>query len=133
MARREDIHLVLFSNNLTRERVQSIDSFNFIAEKFNTNSMLFVHRDDFDSIAPHSKGSTVKIHVVAGVLHIHELAQQVITIYLIPALKSDHLLHIFFGRTQTVNTRNSRDHNNIAASQKGICSRVPQAFYFFID
>ena len=133
MARREDIHLVFLSNNLTSERVQSIDSLNFIAEKFNTNSMLFVHRDDFDSIAPHPKGSTVKIHVVAGVLHIHELAQQIITIYLIPALKSDHLLHIFFGRTQTVNTRNSRDHNNIAASQKGIRSRVPQTFYFFID
>ena len=75
MARREDIHLIFLSNNLTSERVQSINSLNLIAEEFNTNSMLFVHRNNFDSIAPYPKGSAVEVHVVAGVLHIHELAQ----------------------------------------------------------
>ena len=57
------------------ERVKARDSIHFVAEKLETNRFFIgCCRIDFDDIAAHSKLPARKIHIIAFVKHIDELA-----------------------------------------------------------
>ena len=73
--RREDIHLLLLADDLTRQWVQRVDLVDLVAEELDADRQLFVHRDDLDGVAAHPEGATREGEIVARVLHPDELAQ----------------------------------------------------------
>lgn len=68
------------------ERVQLNDALHLVAEELNSYRRLFVGRDDFQGIAADAKLSTGQVHVVALVMHVHQLAHQLAPIPNLPNL-----------------------------------------------
>ena len=61
MRGREDVHFGFFADDLAGERVQGVDSFNFVAKELDTDRVFFVHGDDFDGIATDAEGAAVEV------------------------------------------------------------------------
>src|SRR5690606_20879338 len=70
---RDSVNLL---NDLTTDRVKVIQRLDLVAEEFDANGKLFVHRNDLDRVAPHPEVSAYKLDVVALVLHIDEAPKQ---------------------------------------------------------
>ncbi|SIN00422.1 Uncharacterised protein [Mycobacteroides abscessus subsp. abscessus] len=114
----EHVHLRLLPDHLSGQRVQGMDGFDLIPEELDADRVLLVHRDDLHGVPAHPEGPAVEVHVIAGVLHVHELAQQGIPVDLLPLPQSHHLPHVFLGRTQAVDAGDGGDHDDVAPGQQ---------------
>ena len=73
-----------------------------VAEELDTHGQLLVHRDDLHRVAAHAERAAGERDVVALVLHVHELAQQLVAVDLLPLLEEQHAPGVFLGRAQAV-------------------------------
>ena len=76
MRRGEDRQLVAHGEDLTRERIEILDGLDGVAHELDACGDLLVGRLDIHDVAAHPEARASKVHVVARVLEVRELAQQ---------------------------------------------------------
>ena len=132
MASREDVHLVLFADNLAGQWMQGHDLLDLITKHLNSDCELFIHRNDLYGIAADAEGASFKCNVIALVLNIHELSKERVSIDRVTDAKADHAIDILLWRTEAIDTRDGRDNDDISTSQERVRCAMSKSFYFGI-
>ena len=133
VAGREHVDGVLVADDLTRQRVEGLQRFDLVAEEFDAQRELLVLRDDLDGVSADAEGAAGEGHVIAGVLHGHEAFEQFVPVAFVAFVEGDHSVDVFLRRTETVDARHRRDHDDITPGQQRVRGRVPQPFDFVVD
>ena len=133
VGRREDVHLVLLVHDLTGQRVQRVDPLDLVAEELDPDRELLVHRDDLDGVAADPERAAGEGEVVAGVLHLHEPAQQVVALDDVADLQRRHPVDVLLRRAQAVDAGDRRHHDHVPAGQQRVGRRVPQPLDLVVD
>ena len=115
------------------ERVHHHNALHFVAPELDANAQLFVCGQDFHRIAADAKLAARKVHIVALILHIHQLAYQVGAAALFPAPHIRHEALILFGRSQAEYAGYGRHYERIAACEQRPRGGVAELVQLFID
>ena len=115
---RVDGNPVVLSKNLSSERVELRDSFDFISEELDSDGVVIVRRHDLDDVSPHPKSAPFQSVVSPFVLDLDEFVED-----LSPADSSaaiDHQQHavIGLGRAQAVNAAHTADDDAVTALEE---------------
>ena len=129
----EDVHLLLLAHHLTADRVERVDRLDLVAEELDAHGELFVHRDDLDGVAAHPEGAPGEREVVAGVLHLHEPAEQVVALDRVADPEPGHPVDVLLRGAQAVDARHRGDDDDVATGQQAVGGAVPQPLDLVVD
>ena len=86
-----------------------------------------------NGLAPDAKATPRKIHVIAFILHPHQLADHLSLAQLVAAAQGHHHLVVTFRFADAVNGRDRGHHNHIASLQNTLGAAQPQLLNVLID
>jgi len=129
----EDEDLVGRADDLPAHRVEGGQGLDLVAEELHADGQLLVHGDDLHGVPAHPEGAAGEVDVVAGVLHGHEAAQQLVAVNDLPHGQRRHAVHVLLGGAQAVDARDRGDHDRVAAGQQGVGGRVAQALDLVVN
>ena len=115
---REHRHLVDAPEHLAGERVEPGELVHFVAEEADAERVLFVRRHDLDDVAAHAERAAAELDVVALVLNLDQLAQDVVALDALPLLQRQHHAVVGLGRAQAVDARHAGDDDDVAALEE---------------
>src|SRR6185503_15466859 len=95
--------------------------------------MLFVRRNDLDDVAANPEGAAAELRVVALVLNLNQLAQNLIAIDALTDLERQQHSVVGLRRTETVNTGDAGDDDDVAALEKRSGRREPHTIDLVVD
>ena len=104
-----------------------------IAKQFDPHQPIFVGRADLEHIAAHPETAPGDLHVVAGVLVVHQLPQGTAQVEGFAHLKFHSGFEVFTGNPQAVNAADRGHHNHIAPLKQRAGRRVAQHVDLFVD
>ena len=133
VARGEDVELRVLGQHLAGHRVQGHEPVDLVAEHLDPNRMLLVHGEDLHGVTPDPERAALEGHVVAGVLHLDQLAQQPIAVPGRPGAQLHHAVHVLLGRAQPVDGRHRRDYQDVPPREQRVRRRVTKAFHLLVD
>ena len=85
------------------QRVEQLQGFNLIVKHLQAQRHLGVFgRKDVDGVAPHAEGAAAEVHVVALVLHAHQLRDGVALVQLVARAQGHDHLVVRLGLADTV-------------------------------
>ena len=131
--RREDVHLRLLAHDLAGQRVQRVDALDLVAEELDPDRELLVDRDDLDGVAPHPERAAGEREVVAGVLHLHEPAQQLVALDLEADPEPGHPVDVLLRGAEAVDAGHRGDDDDVAAGEQRVGGAVPQPLDLVVD
>ncbi|SIK18859.1 Uncharacterised protein [Mycobacteroides abscessus subsp. abscessus] len=124
---------VLVADDLPGERVEGLQRFDLVAEELDAQGELLVLRDDLDGVAPDPERAAGEGHVVARVLHRDEPLEEFVPVALLPLVEGDHAVDVLLGGAETVDARDGRDDDDVAAGEQRVRRRVPQPLDLVVD
>ena len=103
-----------FGDDLPSHLIDFSDELDLVAPKFHTKRIVGIRREDIEGIAAHAECSALQVVVVAIVLDIDELHDELVAILLDFLIQEHGHACIFSRRTDTVDARYRSDHDHIA-------------------
>ena len=97
------------------------------------SAMLFVRRVDLDDVAADAEGAAVEVVVVALVLDLDQLAQDLIAVDPLAALERQHHAVVRLGRAEAVDARDAGDDDDVAPLEQRARRREPHAVDLVVD
>ena len=84
MGRRVDCYMLALSDNFTGHQVHLGQTVNFVAKKLDADNTFAVRRrEHLDSVAMHAERATGEVNIIARILDIHQLLQNIIAALLL--------------------------------------------------
>ncbi len=138
-ARRHEVRLgvdgnaVVAAQRLAGERVEGHQLVDVVAEQADAQRRLLVRRIDLDDVAAHAEGAAPELVVVALVLDLDQLAQNLVAVHaLAPLERQDHAV-IGIRRAQAVDARDAGDDDHVTALEQRPRRRQPHAVDLVVD
>ena len=128
-----DVDLGLLAEHLAGERVHGHQPLDLVAEELHPHGELLVDGEHLEGVATYPERAAGAGQVVAGVLHLDQLAQQAVAVELVAHLHVDHPVEVLVGRAETVDARDGRHHDHVAPGEQGPGGRVPQPLDLVVD
>ena len=129
----EDVHGGLMGDLVPGQRVQCGDAVDLVPEEFDADGQLLIDGDDLDRVAAHAEGASGEGDVVALVLHVHELAQQVVPVDPVTLVQEEHAPGVLLGRAQAVDAGDGGHHHTVAPGQQVGRGGVPEPLHVVVD
>ena len=121
MAGRIDGHLVELPQRLAAQRIDLGDPVDLVAEELDAQRpRLLVGGEDLDDVAAHAEGAAVEVVVVALVLDVDQLAQQLVAVDARPALEKHQHVEVRLRRAEAVDARDAGDDQHVARSSSAL-------------
>ena len=126
-------HGVVLAQQLSSHLVDLGYELDLVTKELKAQRMLRIRRIDVDDIPSHAKCPTRQVVIVAIVLDVNQRMDKVIP------LKRNLLVHIgrqaciILGAADTINARDARHHDHIAARKQRCRRLVPQHLHFLVD
>ena len=118
---------------LAGDRIERRQLVDLVAEQPDAKRELFVRRIDLDDVAAHAEVAARELVVVALVLDLHQLAQDLIAIDALPFLERQHQPVVRLRRAQAVDARHAGDDDDVAALEERSGGRQPHAIDLVVD
>ena len=112
------------------ERGQLVD---LVAEQPDAKRDLFVRRIDLDDVAAHAEVAARELVIVALVLNLDQLAQDLIAIDALPFFERQHQAVVRIRRAEAVDARHAGDDDDVAALEERPRRRQPHAIDLVVD
>ena len=117
-----------------RERVEQHQRLHLVVEQLDAHRQLRVlSRKHVDGVAAHAEFAARKLHVVALVLHAHQLGDHVALAKLVAHAQRHHHLVVALGLANAIDGRNSGDDDNVCALQQAFGTAQPHLLDVLID
>nr|BFF24944.1 hypothetical protein GCM10025732_29090 [Glycomyces mayteni] len=129
----EDEDPVDLADRLAGDRVQVVQPVDLVAKHLDADRQLLVGRDDLDRVAADPEGAAGEGDVVAGVLDVHQAAQQLVAFPLLADGDLGGLFEVLGGRGEAVDGRDRGDHDDVAAGEQRVRSAVAQPLDLLVD
>ncbi len=137
--RRDEVRLridgdaVVTANLAAGQRIEREQLVDLVAEQADAQPDVVVGRIDLDDVAAHAEGAALELVVVALVLNLDELPQNLVAIDLRAALERQHEAVVRLGRSEAVDARHARDDDDVAALEERPRRRQPQPVDLVVD
>ena len=102
MVGRVDRHFGHISQDFAGQRVDLDYALDFVAKELDAYGGFFVGGHQFQSVAADAELGPGQVHVVALVLHVHQLAHQLAAVAGLSDFDAGHQVEVVVGVTQTV-------------------------------
>src|SRR5215217_6102761 len=112
-----NLNVESLDQQLAGEWIDFDDSFDLVAKKLDANRNFFVGGKDFERVATNPKVTASQRHVIAVVLNIDQLPDDLVALGLGAATDVDGRIGVFLGRAETVDAGDGRDNQRIFAGQ----------------
>ncbi len=125
--------LEIVPDELAGQRVEVLQALDLVAEQQRAERRLLIGREDLQRVPPHAERAAPERRVVAVVLQVHELAQQLVAVH--EAALDDHLAVVVVGlrRAEAEDARDRRDDDHVPAREQRRRGRVAQAVDLLVD
>ena len=124
---REDRQVVELRVDLARERVEMRDLLDLVAEQRDPVRGLRRGRLHLDHVALDPEAAAAEQRVVADVLRVDELAQQLVAVVLLSDGEVDEARLVLLRRAEAVDARDGRDDDRVPARQQRRGGRVAES------
>ena len=111
---RVDGHLVDAAYDLAGQRVEPGQLVDLVTEQANPERMFLIRRHHFHDVAAHPEGAAAEFRIVAFVLDLHELAQDLVTVDSLAKLERQQHAVIRLRRSEAVDARDAGDDDDVA-------------------
>ena len=115
---------------MPRSGIDLADRLDLVAEELDADrGLVLVRREDLDHVAAHAERAAVEVDVVALVLDVDELPEQLVAPELLALLQIDEQAVVALGRADAVDAADRGDDDDVApreqraASPRGACDR----------
>ena len=116
---RKNSQVIHISQNLACQSFNLTNPLNLVSKKLNPKGMFIARSwENLDYISPNTEFPPLKVDVIALKLDIYQVIEKFITRNLQTWTQADYAIGIFLRRTQTIDTRNRCDYNDIVTLQQ---------------
>ena len=130
----KDRHLLDRAQHLAAERIDLLDALHHVAEELDPDGALFlIGGKDLDGVALHPEGPAGEVVVVALVLDLDEVAQELVPRVLLAGLHGDLQLVVRLRRSQAVDAGHRGDDEDVVAREQRVRRRVTQPVDLVVD
>ncbi len=130
---REDGDPFVPAHVLAGQRIEGQDLVDFVTKQADAQADVFVGRIELDDVPAHAKSAARKLVVVALVLDLDELPQDLVARDLLALLERHQQPVIRLRRSQAVDARHAGDDDDVAAFEERSRGRQPKAIDLFVD
>ncbi len=123
----------MLPEGLAGERVEARQLVDFVAEQLDPERDVFVRGVDLDDVAADAEDAAVEVVVVALVLNLDELSQNLVAIDPLPALERQHHPVVGLGRSQPVDARDAGHDDDVPALEERPRRREPHPVDLVVD
>ena len=116
---REDRQVVELRVDLARERVEVGDLLDLVAEQRDPVRRLGRGRLHLDDVALDPEAAAAEQRVVANVLRVDQLPEELVAVVLLPDGQVDEALLVLLRRAEAVDARDRGDDHRVAARERG--------------
>ena len=113
--------------------VEGHDALDGVAEHLDPQSLLLVGRVDLDRVAAGAEGAADQVHIVAGVLQVDELAQDVPLVALLADGEAEDAVPVLARRAQPVDAGHRGHHDDVLAHEQRRRGGVAEAVDLVVD
>ena len=106
------------ADDLAGERIEPRQLVDFVAEQPDAKRVLLVRRHDLDDVAAHAEGAAPELHVVALVLDLDQLPEDLIAVDALPELERQQHAVVRLGRAKAVDAGDAGDDDDVAALEE---------------
>ena len=128
-----DEQLRQFLYDLAGDGVDDAQRIDVVAEEFDAVADFLGGGPDFDRVAADAELAALEGHVVALVLDVHELEQQVVAVDGFSLGEVDHHPLVVGGRAEAVDARDGRDDDDVLAADERRRGREAEAVDVLVD
>ncbi|OPZ72537.1 MAG: hypothetical protein BWY80_01107 [Firmicutes bacterium ADurb.Bin456] len=127
-------YVAAYTQDLSGKGVKFQHFFHHVAVKIHPDCLFRGgSRKDFQHVPPHPEFAPGKIHLVALVLDVHQLAQDSVPVVTLPLAQGQDQGAVFLRVPQTINAGNAGYNNYVPAFEEGGGGRVAQLIYFIVN
>ena len=130
---REDREVVDLAQVLAGDEVDAADALDVVAEELDAHRVLLVRGVHLDGVAPDAELAPHEVHVVALVLHVDELREDVALVVAGAHLQPQDLALVLLGGAEAVDARHRGHDDDVAPAQQARGGRVAQAVDLVVD
>ena len=125
--------LEVVDDQLARQRVEVLQALHLVAEQARAEGRLRVGGEDLQRVAAHAERAAPERRVVAVVLEVDELAQQLVAIDVAPLSRIWQVLVVRVRRAEAEDRGHRRDDDHVAAREQRRRGGVAQAVDLLVD
>ncbi len=130
----EDRHLLDLAQHLPAQRIDLLEALHGIAEELHADgALLLVGREDLDGVALHPEGAAREVVVVALVLNLDQIAQQLVARIFLAGLQRDLQLVIGFRGAEAVDAGDAGHDQDVVARQQRVGGGVAEPIDLVVD
>ena len=133
MRLRVDGDLVVAAKRLAGQRIERAQLVHLVAEQLDAQRALFVRQVDLDDVAADAEHAAAEVVVVALVLDLDQLAEDLLAVDALPALERQHHPVVRLRRAEAVDARDAGDDDDVAALEQRARRRQPHAIDLVVD
>ena len=133
VGRRPDADVLELLVDLAGERVEVLDRLDLVAEEPRAEGRLGVGREHLERLAAHAERAAGEHLVVAPVLDVDELAQDLVAVDHLALLERDHLGVVLLRRAHAVDARDGGDDDHVPAGEQRAGGGVAQPVDLLVD
>ena len=123
-----------FLADATGERIKQLEGLDLVIEQLDAQSHLTVFGGEHvDGVTAHAEGAAAEVHVVALVLHAHQLDHHVALPHLVARAQRHHHLVVRLRFANAVNRRHGGDDHHIAPLQQALGARQAHLLDMLVD
>ena len=115
------------------ERIDLRERVHFIAEQLDTICVVIIRGKNFDYIATNTKGPALKVTIVAFIENLHQFAENVLALDLLPFFQEEQHAVISLRRSQAVDAAYRSDNNAVAPLKERPRGGEPELVQLVID
>ena len=110
------------------------DAVDFVPEELNPDEVVpALGRVYLYDVPVHPKAPSVHVHLVAGVLDVHQLPQHLVAVLHHPGAQGDHHALVFFRAAQAVDAGHAGHHHHVPALCQGDRGGKTELLYLVVD
>ena len=123
----------MLAEGLAGERIEGGQLVDFVAEQLDPERQVLVRRVDLDDVAADAEDAAVEIVVVALVLNLDELPQNLVALDPLAALERQHHPVVGLGRAEAVDAGDARDDDDVPPLEERPRRREPHPVDLVVD
>ena len=133
MGRGPDGQCLVGVQHLARDLVDLVDGLDLVPPELDAHRVVGVRRKHVQRVAPHAEGAALLLVVVAVVLDVDELVDDLVAIHLLLLVDEHRHAGVVHGAADAVDAAHRRHHDDVPPRQQSRGGRMAQLLHLLVD
>ena len=133
VGRRPDGQRLVGVQHLARDLVDLVDGFDLVPPELDAHRMVGVGREHIQRVTPHAEGAALLLVVVAVVLDVDELVDDLVAVHLLLLVDEHRHAGVVHGAADAVDAAHRCHHDDVPPRQQSRGGRMAQLLHLLVD